>query len=335
MYSERAVTGDSAKKHCTLSRPAAGQLRPQAVTAFREIGYGCSSLAVRQQQCSKYKALLQDLQELRRSEGGAASVVIFTHYNEVLSELCEMLRSASNSQYLVYEVSRKTDPGRRHSALRAFQGEGGGSSAGSGAATRVFATTYATAAVGLTLTAASRVYLLESSISPAEEAQAAGRIHRLGQTKEVLVKRFFFRESVDEAIHELHQGIRDGKIEIKNGKFPDEALEVFRSRGVAMPHKRKEGAPLVEAQRRYRSSDKHNVQRHGGEGGFDYGKTVKTQACECCNAGVEVPGTSAWWGRGKWKHLGLDGCTDDYPACLKNETEHFNDAAPGPESDDD
>jgi len=42
MYSERAVTGDSAKKHCTLSRPAAGQLRPRAVTAFREIGYGCS-----------------------------------------------------------------------------------------------------------------------------------------------------------------------------------------------------------------------------------------------------------------------------------------------------
>ena len=147
------------------------------------------------------------------------------------------------------------------------------------------------------------------------------------------MKRFFFRESIDEAVHELHQGIRHGQIEIKNGKFPAKALEVFRSRGVAMPHRRSEGAPLVEAQRRYRSSDKHNVLHHGGDGGFDYGKTVKTQVCKCCHAGVEVPGTSVWWGRGKWKRLGLDGCTDDFPACLKNETEHVSGTAPEPESD--
>ena len=42
----------------------------------------------------------------------------------------------------------------------------------------IFATTYATAAVGLTLTAASRVYLLESSIDPAQEAQAATVVER-------------------------------------------------------------------------------------------------------------------------------------------------------------
>ena len=58
---------------------------------------------------------------------------------------------------------------------------------------RAFCTTFATAAVGLTLTAASRVYLLEASLDPAQEAQAAGRIHRLGQTKEVLVRRFYFK----------------------------------------------------------------------------------------------------------------------------------------------
>ena len=54
---------------------------------------------MRQQQCSKYKALLEDLRELRRSAkgDGAVSVVIFTHYNEVLSELCGMLRSMSDA----------------------------------------------------------------------------------------------------------------------------------------------------------------------------------------------------------------------------------------------
>ena len=47
--------------------------------------------------------------------------------------------------------------------------------------------TYRTAAVGITLTAANRVYLFEPSLDPAQEVQAAGRIHRLGQTKEVNV----------------------------------------------------------------------------------------------------------------------------------------------------
>ena len=45
------------------------------------------------------------------------------------------------------------------------------------------------------------------------------------------MKRFFFRESIDEAVHELHQGIRHGQIEIKNGKFPAKALEVAAMTG--------------------------------------------------------------------------------------------------------
>eukprot|EP00966_Prymnesium_polylepis_P074252 1723217-Prymnesium_polylepis.1 len=31
---------------------------------------------------------------------------------------------------------------------------------------------------------------MEPALDPAQEAQAAGRIHRLGQTKEILIKRF-------------------------------------------------------------------------------------------------------------------------------------------------
>ena len=150
------------------------------------------------------------------------SVVIFTHHNAVLADVSEMLRKELGMT--VFEVSRTTDPARRHSALRSFQAgaaaaatpaattasagataatpSGGGAASKSGRAAssssvqggaRAFCTTFATAAVGLTLTAASRVYLLEASLDPAQEAQAAGRIHRLGQTKEVLVRRFYFK----------------------------------------------------------------------------------------------------------------------------------------------
>ena len=148
--------------------------------------------------------------------------MIFTHHNAVLADVSEMLRKELGMT--VFEVSRTTDPARRHSALRSFQAgaaaaatpaattasagvtaatpSGGGAASKSGRAAssssvqggaRAFCTTFATAAVGLTLTAASRVYLLEASLDPAQEAQAAGRIHRLGQTKEVLVRRFYFK----------------------------------------------------------------------------------------------------------------------------------------------
>ena len=160
------------------------------------------------------------------------------------------------------------------------------------------------------------MYLLEASIDPAQEAQAAGRIHRLGQTKEVLVKRFYFRASIDEAIAALHGQIASGGLKLgSGGTFPAEALALFQRHGVAQPHTRDESAPHVETRRRYTSADKANVDRHGGRGGFDYGKKVMTQVCRCCDQPVEVPGTSVWWGKGKWAPL-LNGCTDDNPACL-------------------
>lgn len=37
--------------------------------------------------------------------------------------------------------------------------------------------------IGLTLTAASTVYMLEPSLNPAEEAQALSRTHRIGQVR--------------------------------------------------------------------------------------------------------------------------------------------------------
>ena len=80
----------------------------------------------------------------------------------------------------LFEFNAKTAPVARHKRIKDFQG-GGDEGA------KVFVVTYRTAAVGITLTAANRVYLFEPALDPAQEVQAAGRIHRLGQTKEVNV----------------------------------------------------------------------------------------------------------------------------------------------------
>ena len=78
----------------------------------------------------------------------------------------------------LFEFNAKTAPVARHKRIKDFQG-GGDDGA------KIFVVTYRTAAVGITLTAANRVYLFEPALDPAQEVQAAGRIHRLGQTKEV------------------------------------------------------------------------------------------------------------------------------------------------------
>lgn len=64
----------------------------------------------------------------------------------------------------------------------------------------------------LTLTAASRAYLMEPQWNPAIEEQALARIHRLGQTKEVTTIRFVIDNSIEKVriccsffLFELHR----------------------------------------------------------------------------------------------------------------------------------
>ena len=108
-------------------------------------------------------------------------------------------------------------------------GGSGSSKKAKGAATKakVFVVTMRVGNVGITLTAATRVYLMEPCLDPSMEVQAAGRIHRLGQTRDVHVKRFCYRDSIDGAIVELHEHIRQGKIAISNNSFRVEALELL------------------------------------------------------------------------------------------------------------
>ena len=81
--------------------------------------------------------------------------------------------------------------------------------------------------VGITLTAATRVYLFEPAFDPATEAQAAGRIRRLGQTKDVLIKRFAYRNSLDESICKLHEAVKRGDVKIVDGQIPGEGIRII------------------------------------------------------------------------------------------------------------
>ena len=63
--------------------------------------------------------------------------------------------------------------------------------------------------VGINLTAASKVYMLDPWWNPAVEEQAMDRVHRLGQTRDVTVVRFVATDTIEEKMLELQRRKRE------------------------------------------------------------------------------------------------------------------------------
>ncbi|MFO0957278.1 MAG: DEAD/DEAH box helicase [Isosphaeraceae bacterium] len=74
---------------------------------------------------------------------------------------------------------------------------------------RLFLISLKAGGLGLNLTAAEYVYLLDPWWNPAVEAQAIDRSHRIGQTQNVFAYRLICRDSVEQKILELQQRKRD------------------------------------------------------------------------------------------------------------------------------
>lgn len=71
--------------------------------------------------------------------------------------------------------------------------------------TKVFLISLKAGGVGLNLTAAEYVFLLDPWWNPAIEQQAIDRAHRIGQKNKVMVYRFITRDSIEEKILKLQQ----------------------------------------------------------------------------------------------------------------------------------
>jgi SNF2 family DNA or RNA helicase len=71
--------------------------------------------------------------------------------------------------------------------------------------------------VGLNLTAADYVFILDPWWNPAVEAQAVDRAHRIGQAKRVFVYRLLAKETVEEKVAALQESKRGLAESIING----------------------------------------------------------------------------------------------------------------------
>ena len=74
---------------------------------------------------------------------------------------------------------------------------------------RLFLISLKAGGLGLNLTAAEYVFLLDPWWNPAVEAQAVDRAHRIGQTRQVFAYRLIARDTVEEKVLELQSSKRD------------------------------------------------------------------------------------------------------------------------------
>ena len=198
--------------------------RDEVLQLCKRVSSGPEKFVSDADRCTKLRALRADLEQLRLQEPSMHAVV-FTHCTGAHAAIVEALKGRG---FELCQFTGTTSPEQRHNAIRSFQSTMTANA--SSPVAKVFVVTVKTGSVGITLTAATRCYLFEPAFDPATEAQAAGRIRRLGQTRGVMVKRFVFRDSLDEAICQLHRAVREGKVKLVDGVIPPAGIQIVAPR---------------------------------------------------------------------------------------------------------
>ncbi|KAF8417487.1 SNF2 family N-terminal domain-containing protein [Tirmania nivea] len=133
----------------------------------------------------KIGALLEDIQNNPTNEKRKHSIVFSSWVRSL-----ELVEEALKSQGIgCVRVDGKLDSKARKKILRRFRED---------PYVLVLLMTTGTGAVGLNLTAASRVHILEPQWNPMVEVQAIGRVARLGQRKRVTIYRYIMANTIEE-----------------------------------------------------------------------------------------------------------------------------------------
>jgi superfamily II DNA or RNA helicase len=141
---------------------------------------------------AKLDLLIDQLASVR-DEGHKA--LVFSQFTSLLA----LLRARLDERGIAYEyLDGKTRD--RQARIARFQGD---------PACGLFLISLKAGGVGLNLTAAEYVYLLDPWWNPAAEAQAIDRAHRIGQTRTVFAYRLIARATIEEKVETLQRSKRD------------------------------------------------------------------------------------------------------------------------------
>ena len=153
---------------------------------------GLIDTARRAESSAKLDQLLDQLREVM-AEGSKA--LVFSQFTSMLA----IVRARLDAEGCTYEyLDGKTRD--RQARVTRFQSDAG---------CPLFLVSLKAGGVGLNLTAAEYVFLLDPWWNPAVEAQAVDRTHRIGQTRPVFAYRLVARDTVEEKVIALQQQKRD------------------------------------------------------------------------------------------------------------------------------
>lgn len=138
---------------------------------------------------AKLEELIREIEE----NTGHHKALVFSQFTSML----QLIRAALEERAIPYLYLDGSVPAEeRKRAVAQFQEEED---------TRIFLISLKAGGVGLTLTAADYVYLVDPWWNPAVEQQAIDRSHRIGQEKKVFAYRMICRDTVEEKILQLQE----------------------------------------------------------------------------------------------------------------------------------
>lgn len=147
---------------------------------------------------------MKELSSVLTSEP-SRKTIIFSQFTSMLN-LLEPLLAAHNLSYARYDGSMT--PAAREASLAALRLDSDANGGGGGGAT-VLLCSLKCGALGLNLTCASRVVLMDPWWNPQIGEQAIDRVHRVGQTRDVDVYEMVVADTVEERIVRLQAQKRE------------------------------------------------------------------------------------------------------------------------------
>lgn len=156
------------------------------------------------------------------------SILLISTYTQILDFWADICNS-NNWGY--YRLDGSTDVSKRQSMVDSFNSHMNSN--------RLFLLSAKAGGVGLNITGASRVIMIEPAWNPAIDSQSIARAWRFGQTRTVVVYRFFLSGSIEEVILQrqlLKKDISDVTVDhgqIGEGKLTREEMkELFSLKNV-------------------------------------------------------------------------------------------------------
>jgi hypothetical protein len=164
----------------------------QGLTKLRQI---CDSPAIlnEEERFHNYSVKLDELTREIQENVGNHKALIFSQFLGMLA----LIRQEMEKQGIKYSYfDGSTTSTERERAIQEFQNN---------EECRVFLISLKAGGIGLNLTAADYVYIVDPWWNPAVEQQAIDRTHRIGQTKNIFAYRLICKETIEEKMLQLQE----------------------------------------------------------------------------------------------------------------------------------